>query len=709
MAELEFGFGTAHGSMSRAVRCGVDTGGTFTDIVVEDSAGQIHVLKTSSTPDDPSVAVLTGLGQMRDQGTDLRSVQFFAHGTTVGTNALLEGKTPDVTLVVTKGMRAIAEVGDQTRGYGSKGVFDLNFSRPRPLAPPAHIREVGERIDAHGEVIQPLDQGEVDALAAELEIEAPAAVAICLLFSFLAQEHEQRVGDALRRRLSSAHVAESSSVLPTIREHLRLSTTVVNAALSPVLHDYLDNLEQGLRTSFGITTRDLFAFQSNGGMGDFGYIRQLPVSTALSGPAAGVIGAAKACAALGSKDIVSFDMGGTSCDVALVQGGHPSERAETTIAGHQIGLSALDVETISAGGGTIVWVDAVGNLQLGPHSAGADPGPAAYARGGTRPTVTDADLVLGLIGTHGGGAPVELDDGAAADCLRRSVADPLGLGLVATAWGVYRLINGRMADAIRLVSTNRGVDLTSFALCAFGGAGPVHAAAVAELVGMRTVIVPKNAPVMAAMGLLMADIRHDFVLSRPAEIGEPAATSVVAEVFDELDRRADAEFGARENAEQYRRDRFVDMRYRGQGYELTVPLQVDGAGWIDLQHTRQRFEQMHRTRYGHDAPERAVEIVTYRLTISRSADTNWLEQGLPNSARRVQLVDPVRRHVRWMGEERQTWPVARRQDLEADTCITGPLIVEEPGTSVVVPPGWDLICRRSGHLVLQRTGDADAC
>ena len=551
-------------------RVTVDTGGTFSDFVhLNEQTGEISIAKIPSTPDDPSRAILAGIEALLARVTGADEIGYFCHGTTVGTNALLEGKGVRTGLLVTEGFRGIYPVGEQARPYGT-AIFDVMYDKPSPLVPARRTGEVKERIDFRGDVLRTLDEAALRDTVRELKAQNIESIAVCLLFSFLHPEHEARVRDIVLEEIPGCSVSLSCEVLPQIREYYRLSTTVINAYLQPILARYIAQLDQRL-SGAGIATRQKYIMQSNGGMATFAAAARRAVTTVLSGPAGGVTAGVLACGMSGSANIITFDMGGTSCDVALIRDGEPLLSSRGKIEGRDLAVPMLDINTVSAGGGTIATVDRFGVLQVGPHSAGAVPGPACYGRGGAAPTITDCNLVLGYLGEDNFlGGRMRLDAAKARAAIEAAVARPLGLDVPEAAEGIIRVIDVKMEEAIKAISTMRGHDLRDFMLLAFGGAGPLHAGRIARDLGMAGVIVPLYPGVFSAIGLLMSDVKHDYIRSKLTPLSEISPADVngmfermVAQALDEL---RDDGF----SAEQIRIERALDMRYAGQGYEIAV-------------------------------------------------------------------------------------------------------------------------------------------
>jgi len=666
-------------------RVTVDTGGTFSDFVhLNEQTGEISIAKIPSTPDDPSRAILAGIEALLARVTGADDIGYFCHGTTVGTNALLEGKGVRTGLLVTEGFRGIYPVGEQARPYGT-AIFDVMYDKPSPLVPARRTGEVKERIDFRGDVLRTLDEAALRDTVRELKAQNIESIAVCLLFSFLHPEHEARVRDIVLEEIPGCSVSLSCEVLPQIREYYRLSTTVINAYLQPILARYIAQLDQRL-SGAGIATRQKYIMQSNGGMATFAAAARRAVTTVLSGPAGGVTAGVLACGMSGSANIITFDMGGTSCDVALIRDGEPLLSSRGRIEGRDLAVPMLDINTVSAGGGTIASVDRFGVLQVGPHSAGAVPGPACYGRGGAAPTITDCNLVLGYLGEDNFlGGRMRLDAAKARAAIEAAVARPLGLDVPEAAEGIIRVIDVKMEEAIKAISTMRGHDLRDFMLLAFGGAGPLHAGRIARDLSMAGVIVPLYPGVFSAIGLLMSDVKHDYIRSKLTPLSEISPADVngmfermVAQALDEL---RDDGF----SAEQIRIERALDMRYAGQGYEIAISCSAHSLQEADLLQLRATFDQQHRTMFGHMAPEEPVEIVSYRVRGIGLVPP--VEMPKFKSAGTT-LADAQRemRRVRFDGREIDC-PVYQRERLDVGLMVAGPAILDQFDCTTVICPG----------------------
>jgi N-methylhydantoinase A len=677
--------------MAGRYRIAVDVGGTFSDFVIlDENTGEASILKVPSTPHDPSLAVLDGIGRLTARGVASADVAFFSHGTTVATNTLLEEKGARTGLLITEGFRGVYEVQDQTRGYGP-ATYDLFFQRPALLAPPRYTEEIPERVDYQGNVLRPLDEAAAAASMRRLRDQGIESIAVCLLFSFMHPEHEQRLASLIQREHPACAVSLSAEILPQIREYYRLSTTVINAYVAPRLAQYLASMETRLRES-GVATRQLFVMQSNGGVTTFGSAAERAVTTILSGPAAGVIAGAALAAAAGYEKVITFDMGGTSADIALVERGVAAETTRGQIGGRDIAVPMLDINTISAGGGTLAWVDPVGVLQVGPQSAGADPGPVCYGKGGVQPTVTDANVALGYLNpAYFLGGEVPLDRAAAERAIAERVAAPLGLDPLRAASGIVEIINVHMEQGIKAVSSERGHDLREFALVAFGGAGAVHAGRLAAELDIPRVIVPEHPGVTSALGLLMSDVKHDYVRSRLRPLADTPPEEANA-ILTQLAQRARSDLTAEGfAAEQIELQYLLDLRYSGQGYELSVAAPeypLDAAGLAQI---RERFDALHERLHGHQAPEEPVEVVNYRVVAFARVPQVQLQRH-PRATTDVGTACKGERAAAFAEFPAPVaCPVYDRRLLAPGHVVVGPAIIEQIDSTIVVYPGQEAV------------------
>jgi len=674
---------------------GVDVGGTFTDLALirlSDGCALFH--KTSSTPADPSRAVAEGIKTLLSQSNiDPPQVQYFGHGTTVATNAVITGRTARTGLITTQGFRDILEIRRQRQPHN----YDIRINKPAPLVPRHLRRQLRERVYLSGDAPIAPDPAALDDILADFAREGVEAVAVCFLHSYALPEHEASIARAIREKLPEAFTCASHEVLAEFREYERISTTVLNAALGPVMSRYLNHLESSAE-AIGLVAPKIL--QSNGGVASAADAGTKAVRTLLSGPAAGVTGAAHVSAEADIRDIITFDVGGTSTDVCLIENGRPLIARQREFHNYPVRFPMIDVHSVGAGGGSIAWIDDGGFLHVGPQSAGSDPGPACYDRGGREPTVTDANVVLGRLPPDallGGRMPIRAD--LARKVIEERVAAPLKLSAEDAAQGMLTILNENLIQAIRVISVERGFDPRNFTLVAFGGAGPLLASALARELGMSTVMVPAHPGLLCAHGLLVADVRADFSLSRIAHLKDAGAQGMNA-AFAELQRSAD-EWFAREHVEahDHRIERALDMRYVGQSHELTVVVQPRDFCEADLQVLVSRFRDEHVRVYGH-APDAPVQLVTYRLTASAPVT------GATNATRAESAAAPgpaqiqTRRvHFRESGGFVEC-PIYDRTRINASQAIPGPAILEQMDTTTVVLPGQTARAQANGNLLL---------
>ena len=729
-------------------RIGIDIGGTFTDVAVLDEAsGRAGIAKVSTTPHDFGAAVIEGARAAIDEYRIVpEAVTLLSHATTIVTNALLEGKGADVALVATRGFRDVLEIRRSARA----DLYDLFQDAPAVLVPRRRRFEVTERIDAQGEIVTALDEADVDALIDSVRgLDGVQAVAVCLMFSFLNDVHERRIGERLRAALPGIPVFLSSEILPEIREFERASTTAVCAYVGPVLTSYLERLAAAL-AELGLPA--LHVMGSNGGILDVAETLRMPAAAVESGPAAGVIAAQRLGNQIGRPNVISFDMGGTTAKASLIENGRIETTSEYEVGGqgnvgrwlhgtgHPIRVPVIDLAEVSAGGGSIAWIDPGGALRVGPQSAGAEPGPACYGRGGDRPTVTDANVVLGhLSRTHLLGGRLPIDAAAAEAAVRAHVAGPLGQGIMQAAAGIVSVVNHGMAEALRIVSVERGHDAREFSLVAFGGAGPVHAAALAEELDIPEVVIPPIPGGFSALGLVATDLRRDWSHSfySPIESIDPAALD---RRLAELERSARAMLRDAGIAEPDRIiERAADCRYTKQAYELKVPLARGTVTRETLDALAREFHAQHLRTYGHENPNESVQMVNVRVTATgrmpRVEFRAWAanpgggtaERGGRAASGSAMTGDRVeaKREV-WFGEP-ILCPVIGRHDLasgpsgtvagagtgtgtgilggnDSGTARPGPFIVEEMDCTVVVPPGWSASLDERGFILMAKGG-----
>ena len=672
-------------------RIGVDVGGTFTDLMVLDArTGAVHALKTPTTPTDPSEGLLAGIAEAAERlGFEPGEVGFILHGTTIATNAVLERKLPDGALIANKGFADVLEIGRHVR----REPYTLKPTPQTVLVPRDRRYGVEGRMLWDGSVETPLDEDAVAGVGRTLSETGIGAVAVAFLHAYRDPAHERRAAEILAKAAPGIPVSLSSEVSPEIREFERVSTTVLNALLMPVVRIYLERLETGLRDA-GLEAR-LYLVQSNGGVTTPAQAARLPVRLLLSGPSGGAVAAAALARTLGQPNLVAVDMGGTSFDVSVVRDGESTVVTEGEIDGLPVRLPMVEMRTIGAGGGSIASVAAGGALSVGPKSAGADPGPASYGKGGGEPTVTDANVVLGRLDPDFflGGA-LKLDAGLARAAVAERIAAPLGLGVEEAAEGILAVVNAHMASAIKLSLFEKGADPRDFAIAAFGGAGGLHAVSLAEELEMAEVVFPRDPGTFSARGILTADIAHDVARSRLLDADEDALP-VLAGLAGELVAEGHALLAADGIAEDARHIRLAaDMRYRGQAYELLVPWGDAKPDGPSLARLVADFHDLHRARYAHADSGAPVEIVTLRA-VARGllpkpviTPPDAMDPG-PKGERRV-----------WIAGGWRRVPVYDRDRLPE--AVEGPAIVEEPHATLLVPHGWRLAMSSGGDLAARR-------
>jgi N-methylhydantoinase A len=678
------------GMTSARYRIGIDVGGTFTDLVAVDAQGALVLAKCASTPPDPSEGLVTGLGLLAAElGMNLRELlaqtETIVHGTTVATNALLERKGAKVGLLTTEGHRDVIEMREGLKDDR----YNLRMAPPIPLVPRARRLGVRERLAFDGTVSTPLSLRSLGTAMSSLAKARVEAVAVCYLHSYRNPRHEKQTGRELARRLPGVYVSLSAEVLPQIKEYERVWTTVVNAYVGPALASYLERLAARL-TSHGYRG-DVLIMQSHGGVAPVRESTRLAAGAVLSGPAGGVAAGRYSARLLSEANLITFDMGGTSTDIALLQGGEPQLTGEKTVGVAKVALPAIDIHTLGAGGGSVAWVDAGRILHVGPESAGAEPGPACYGKGGVRATVTDANLVLGFLdpGNFLGGR-IRLDAGAARVAVEQ-VARELGTTALRAADGITRVVNTNMAEGIKIVSVRRGVDPRQFALVAFGGAAGLHITEVARLLEIRRVVVPSVAAVLSAWGMLATDLRYELVRSHVSEVGRMTAAGL-RRLFAALERDGRKRLARFDGLISVRRG--LDMRYGEQIFEILVDLDgVDLDAPDLLEQVAERFHRRHEELYAYSAPGQEVVIVNARVAVVGAlpvlpAGAGASERGAPTPA--------ARRRV-WLGDWVEV-PVHRMEALASGQEAKGPAIFESATTTVLVREGERVTVTPNGWL-----------
>ena len=668
------------------MRVGIEVGGTFTDLVVLDEAGEIaHTEKVFSTPSSPDVAVGDALAQASAYVSENTPLM---HGSTVATNAMIERKAPPIGLVVTNGFADIPLLQRQDR----ETIYDLDYRKPDPLVEPENVREVEERVGVDGSVIIELDEASVRSAVEDFAANEIQSVAVCLLHSYRNRAHEQRVAEIFAELAPEIAVSLSSEVSPEFREYERATTTTVDAYVKPVVGGYLDRIEEIRQDD-----ADFWVMQSNGGILPAAYARKRPAVMLFSGPAAGVAGATGIARATGVTNVITLDMGGTSTDVCLIANGEPVVTTSSVLDRLPVRIPMIDIHTVGAGGGSIAWIDSGGMLSVGPQSAGAMPGPVCYARGGTEPTTTDAHVVRGLIRPHEFlGGTEKLDREAAINSLTE-FGEALGKEPLVIAEDIYDIATANIANAVRIVSTDRGYDARDFTLVAFGGAGPLHAASVAEHLRIDHVLVPAFSGLLSAYGLFEADLQRDFSRTKVAVLAslDPAEArkvfrSLESDALTELDAQGIQIEGVTSRCS-------LDLRYEGQGFDLNLPIDLE-ADLGDLPQLSERFHELHSTRYGHAPHNDPIELVTYRLTVAKLTARPSIPR-VPSDGSSTREVSSIS-----VGRKQVDCAYAKRSGLPPDDPIAGPAVVEEATSTTFVPEGWTCAVDEFTNLRLNRVG-----
>ena len=668
-----------------ALRLGSDTGGTFTDLVtLDEDTGRLSIHKVSSTPTNPAQAIVQGtLEAVTQIGAEPSSVSLLVHGTTVATNAVLQRRGAQVALITTAGFRDVLHIQRQDRPR----LYDLRARRARPLVPRRMRFELNERMRYDGTVQKPIDSAELDKLIERLSELNVEAVAVGFLHSYANPAHEIQVGERLKSALPNTTVCLSHEIVGEHGEYERFSTCAMNAFVQPVMQHYVGSLEEQLqRASF---TAPLFVMKSNGGMMSAEAAGRQCVETILSGPAGGVVAGSAMATAHHNQNLITADMGGTSFDVSVIHQGQPAFARDSEMGGLVIGVPMLDIHTVGAGGGSIAWTDDGGSLRVGPESAGAAPGPACYGAGGTRPTVTDANLVLGRLSAASLlGGEMMVDQEAARRAIHDHVAQPLGLSDEAAAEGIIRVVNATMTAAIRKLTVERGLDPRDFVLCPFGGAGPLHATELASEMGISECLIPIAPGVTSALGLLMCNLREDRVRTFVTNLAVEQLPRI-NELFVELRQDAESRLGFTNAAKTVKRS--LGMRYRGQRYELVVEID-DGELQIDA--IAADLHREHERMYGYLRREETIEISSVWVRVE--VDMQAANLPLAKSGRSPEPV--TTRPVIFSGAKIET-PIYKRSDLAADVQLKGPAIIEQLDSTTVIWPEQDAQIDQYGQII----------
>jgi N-methylhydantoinase A len=707
--------------MADSFRAGIDIGGTFTDIVLLADSGERYTRKVPSSVDDYARAIIDGLAALLGEiGAAPSAISELLHGTTVASNAILEHKGARTGLITTRGFRDVLEI----RNLRMPRLYDMSWTKPTPLVERRLRVEVDERINAQGGIDRPLDEASVERAVRFLLGESVEAIAVCLLHSYLNPEHEIRVKEIAARLAPDVALSVSAEVLPVINEYERSSTTVINAYVRPVVQRYLGRLGDGLRRS-GVTG-PLLLMQSNGGLTTAEAAAATPMHIIESGPAAGVVGVRQLTRHIGIDKAISFDMGGTTAKASLIENGEFTRATEYQVgagivlgsrllsgAGYTLKVPAIDLAEVGAGGGSILWIDSGGALQIGPHSAGAVPGPVCYGQGGDEPTVTDANVALGYLNpAHLVGGALKLDAGKAHSAIAERIARPLDISVEEAAYGAHLIAASNMIRALKAVSSERGRDPREYALVAFGGNGPIFAAGMAEAMQMPLVLIPPAAGVFSAFGLLYAEVEYHFARTRKRLLRDAAAGDVARDVAEELQAIVDAlEAAARARLmadgfapERIEIRRGASLHYQGQSFELRVPLASGRLDRAALASLEAAFGAEHERTYGHRAViDEPVELVSLEIVGRGISETpRAASAAAPSLAPDIAIAEPRRRAYFGPGRGWLDVDVINRRDLREER--RGPCIVEEYDTTCLVPPSWMARLDGHGNIAITRTG-----
>ena len=687
-------------------KLGIDVGGTFTDFLMVNENGENAIFKSLSTPQDPSIGVQKGISAIADylhmpSEDFLNQVEIIVHGTTITTNAVLTRNGAQTAFITTGGFR---DVLNMRRGLRSRQ-YDSRYAPPEPFIKRRDIYTVEERVDCEGNILTPLIEDNVRAVIDEMKGKEYAAIGVSTLFAFINPINEKRIGEMLRVAFPDAYISLSSEILPQVRVYERNSTVALNAYVGPILSRYLNQSRQKL-SERGFDGTYLI-MQSNGGVMSPELSSRFAVNTLLSGPAGGPVAGQFVAGIHGLNNLITVDMGGTSFDVCLIKDGQPAITTEGDIGGYRVALPVLDIVTIGAGGGSIASMDASGLLQVGPQSAGADPGPACYGKGGTEPTVTDVDLLLGYLDPeyfHGG--DMKLDVAASVKALEENVARKLGISVIEAASGVYKMININMAMGVNLVSVAKGHNPRDFAMVVAGGAGPIHAAQIAKDQDIPLIIVPRGSSVFCASGMLMSDLKHDYVHTYTTELAKTDIARIT-EICGGLLAEAKSTLQTEGIPEDRIQNGFtVDIRYLGQFNEVNVPLPMATDGRVrkeDISYLTELFHQTHDTLYGYSMPGAELELINIRL---QSVGETEKPQFNPTPGQGPDASKALKsnREVFFEGKGIDT-PVYDGLKLKHGNMVFGPAIVEEPTTTIVVPPDFDLKCDSYDNYVMYRKNE----
>lgn len=662
-------------------RIGIDTGGTFTDVsLIEENTGKSYITKVPSTPDNPSLAVLNGIKQITAEiGIENEEISFFIHGTTVATNAMLEQKGAKTALLTTKGFKDVLQIGRQTRPK----LYDFQARNTKPLVDRNIRIELDERVDVTGNIIKDIDENEVKTIAKKIKAENIESLAICFINSYVNPENEKKVKEILTEIIPEVSITLSYEVLPEFKEYERTSTTVANAYVLPKMKNYLAYLRKEI-SDMKINS-DLYVMQSNGGVINAETAIDIPVRTMLSGPAGGVLSGAMVAKNTQHKNIITIDMGGTSLDTALIENEVPQFTTLSEIDGKPIKVPMIEMHTIGSGGGSIAWIDTGGALKVGPHSAGANPGPVCYGNGGQDPTVSDANAILGRLNPKEIlGGRMKLDVESAREIMYKKIAEPLGVTVEEAAEGILKVINANMVRGIRVISVEKGHDPRDFSLMAFGGAGPLHAVDIAKDLNSKNVIIPPNPGIECAKGMLTADVRHDFVQTYTKRISITDIKEVNI-ILDGLVKEAKHELGKEGFTDKtIDLQAALDLRYMNQAYEIPVEIKEANLTSNDLQNAEKDFHKLHEKVYGFSRKDEELELINIRL-IAKGL-IKEIKTKRDDEQNNTSLTEIDNRKIYFDGSFYNT-PIYSRESLKSESIVSGPAVIEQLDSTIIIHPG----------------------
>jgi len=675
-------------------RLSIDTGGTFTDIsLVNEENGENHIIKVPSTPEDPSKAIINGWKKiLQDVGVQASDISFFIHGTTVATNVLLEYRGANIALITTKGFKDVIQIGRQSRPE----LYDFRARKPKPLVNRSKRQEVTERIQFDGQVREEVDKEELQQIIRKIKDEQINSIAICLLNSYMNDSHEKQIKKIIEEEVPGSYISLSSEILPEQKEYERSSTTVINSYVMPKMHNYLYNLSKELKNNY--FKKDIYIMQSNGGVIDVNTAENIPARTILSGPAGGALIGKKLAEITDKKNVITFDMGGTSMDACLIEDGDFNLTTLSNINDMPIKLPMIEIHTIGAGGGSIAWVDAGGALRVGPKSSGAIPGPVCYGKGGGEPTVTDANVVLNRLNPkYILGGEMEIDVESAKEVIERKIAKPLGMTIERAAEGILKVVNMNMIRGIRRISVEKGHNPKDFSLIALGGAGPLNASEIAKELGCSEIIIPENPGIASSEGMLEANVQHDYIVP-VIKSQKEVSLRYLKIIFEELENKATKKLTEEGFYNQNISLLYsLDLRYKGQSHDINIPFgELDSCD--DLTAVVDNFYTVYEKMYGFNPNLDDIEFVNARLT-SIGILPNFSKTNKTKNGNNKKAVPIAHRSVYFNGQYKET-PIYNRKMLPSNKKIEGPAIIEQLDSTIVVMPEQEFLCTSQNNLII---------